>query len=226
MRRIDKDRMLSDLMSITVECADAKVVSESLLIREKVAQKELQLLRDQIDLLGRNRCEVRDSATTGGGGIWDVPEFPYQGVPNQLVSDTVHNQRQMQQQSSDNSRPLLLEIFKLTASLDMKEETIQHLYQKLSEASTGAAAVAGTGEGEGTVAGSGGGATDSSPSSDVDFSPYKELFVNSEAEMMRLKVREVERTILLYLYSTRLYSTSILFNLQKINRVAILWREI
>jgi hypothetical protein len=190
--------MLSDLMNITVECADAKVVAESLLIREKVAQKELQSLRDQIAVMERDSHNVRDGSTAGQGGIQDVSEVLHDGLSKQLVNDTVdgkvHRQGQGQGQRGDNTEPLLLEIFRLTTSLDMKEETIQHLHQRLLDGRTGV--------GSGAVTGAGGGGVELSPSSDVDRSPYKELFVNSEAEMIRLKVRGgVESTIAMHLLS-------------------------
>lgn len=180
--------MLSDLMNITVECADAKVVAESLLIREKVAQKELHSLRDQLAVMERDSRNVRDGSPPGQGGIQDIQEVLHQGVHKQLVNDTVDSQRQGQVQgqgkgqSGDNTEPLLLEIFRLTTSLDMKEETIQHLHQRLLDGRTGA----------GPVTGGGGGGVELSPSSDVDRSPYKDLFVNSEAEMILLKVRGCE----------------------------------
>lgn len=179
--------MLSDLMNITVECADAKVVAESLLIREKVAQKELQSLRDQLAVMGRDSRNVGDGSTAGQGSIQDVSEVLHDGVHNDTVDGQVHRQGQGrgQGQRGDNTEPLLLEIFRLTTSLDMKEETIQHLHQRLLNGRTGAGVVTGIGGG----GGAGGGGVDQSPSSDVDRSPYKELFVNSEAEMIRLKVR-------------------------------------
>ena len=183
--------MLSDLMNITVECADAKVVAESLLMREKVAQKELQSLRDQLAVMERDSRNVGVDSTDGQGSIQDVSEVLHDGVPKHLVNDTVDGKVQRQGQGkgqlSDNTEPLLLEIFRLTTSLDMKEETIQHLHQRLLDGRTGAGAVTGIGGGGG--GGAGGGGVDQSPSSDVDRSPYKELFVNSEAEMIRLKVR-------------------------------------
>lgn len=189
--------MLSDLMNITVECADAKVAAESLSIREQVSQKELKALRDQIDgmerVYGRDYGKARDSSTAVEGIIRDIPEERHQEAPRQLGINTVLTQ------SGDNTEPLLLEIFRLTASLDTKEEKIQHLQQKLLEARTGAdAAAVGVG-------GVGGRAIESSPISDVDQSPYKELFVNSEAEMMRLKVRqskECHYTVLNVFYSS------------------------
>lgn len=180
--------MLSDLMNITVECADAKVAAESLLIRDQVSQKELNALRDQIDGMERVYGKARDSSTAVEGIIRDIPEVQHQEAPRQLGMNTVPTQ------SVDNTEPLLLEILRLTASLDTKEETIQHLQQRLVEARTvaDAAAVAVA------VGGEGGRAIESSPISDVDQSPYKELFVNSEAEMMRLKVRQGKNVITLH----------------------------
>lgn len=179
-------------MNITVECADAKVVAESLLIREKVAQKELQSLRDQIAVMERDSRNIQDGSPAGQGSIQDVSEVLHDGFPKQLVN-TVDGQRQGQGQGKgqrvDNTEPLLLEIFRLTTSLDMKEETIQHLHQRLLDGRTGTGAGVVTGIGGGGGEGAGGGGVDQSPSSDVDRSPYKELFVNSEAEMIRLKVR-------------------------------------
>ena len=172
--------MLSDLMNITVECADAKVVAESLLIREQVSQKELTALRDLIGGMERDYGKARDSSTIVEGIIPDIPETQHQEALRQLGISTVPTQ------SGDNTEPLLLEMFRLTASLNMKEETIQHLQQMLVEARTGAGTltVAVAVGGEGTRA------IESSPTSDLDQSPYKELFVNSEAEMVRLKVRQ------------------------------------
>lgn len=168
--------MLSDLMNITVECADAKVVAESLLIREQVSQKELTTLRDLIEVMERGYGKTRDSSATVEGIIRDIPEVQHQEAPSK------HGINAVPKQSGDNTEPFLLEIFRLTASLVMKEEAIQHLQQELVEARTGANAVA--------VAGEGMRAIKSSPTTDLDQSPYKELFVNSEAEMVRLKVRQ------------------------------------
>ena len=194
---MEKDRILSDLMNVTVECADAKVVAETLQMTAKVTQSEMLSLRHQLDTLQAAAGRVRSFSDVSGGSQLAATLH----LSEQLESDT----EPVIKRTSETTDALLKEISRLTDSIDIKDETIRLLQIELVEAKRSDSAVLDESRGstgQGFSRGSRG---------EGNESQYKELFASSEAEMSRLKVNKIDIISILYLIISCSRIVSILF---------------
>jgi hypothetical protein len=162
-------------MNVTVECADAKVVAETLQMRSKVAQSEMKSLRHQLDVLQAAAGRVRSFSDVSGGSQLAATLH----LSEQLESDT----EPVVMRTSETTEALLQEISRLTDMIEIKDEAIRLMHLQLLEAKKVDTTVLDESRGSNTGLGL-------SRGSRVDGteSQYKELFASSEAEMSRLKV--------------------------------------
>jgi transposase len=162
-------------MNVTVECADAKVVAETLQMRSKVAQSEMKSLRHQLDVLQAAAGRVRSFSDVSGGSQLAATLH----LSEQLESDT----EPVVMRTSETTEALLQEISRLTDMIEIKDEAIRLMHLQLLEAKKVDTTVLDESRGWNTGLGL-------SRGSRVDGteSQYKELFASSEAEMSRLKV--------------------------------------
>jgi transposase len=114
-------------MNVTVECADAKVVAETLQMSSKVAQAEMKSLRHQLDVLQAAAGRVRSFSDVSGGSQLAATLH----LSEQLESDTepVVNMR-----TSETTEALLQEISRLTDMIEIKDEAIRLMHLQLQEA--------------------------------------------------------------------------------------------
>jgi hypothetical protein len=165
-------------MNVTVECADAKVVAETLQTNSKVAQSEMAAMRHQLDVLQAAAGRVRSFSDVSGGSQLAATLH----LSEQLESDS----EPVVKRTSETTEALLKEISRLADVIEIKDEEIRLLNLQLIEAkrvdTTELDESRGSNMGLGVSRGSRGKGTESQ---------YKALFASSEAEMSRLKVTSI-----------------------------------
>ena len=167
---MEKDRILSDLMSVTVECANAKMIAETLRINSSISASELELLRAQVQVLTDRQRSFSD--VSGASQLAATLQLSEELEIQDLGGIKQGEKTNSGDMKNDSVEKLLTEISRLTTSLEIKEEALQNMHLQLVEARRTS------------------GMDDPRSYAGHD-SPYREMFANSEAEMSRLKVRYV-----------------------------------
>lgn len=162
-------------MNVTVECADAKVVAETLQMSAKVSQAEMKAMKHQLEALQAAAGRVRSFSDVSGGSQLAATLH----LSEQLESDS----EPVVKRTSETTEALLKEISRLADSIEIKDEAIRLMHLQLIEGKGYDTTVLDESRGSSTGLGLSRGSR-----GEGNESQYKELFASSEAEMSRLKV--------------------------------------